>query len=61
MICMAALTVWRVKATASRAAVMPIRRAISNPSTPLTTGLRETWEWYLANHDEHQKKVNFFR
>ena len=38
------------------------RRMIGyDPSTPLTTGLRETWEWYLANHDEHQKKVNFFR
>lgn len=32
-----------------------------NPSTTLTAGLRETWKWYLANHDEHQKKVNFFR
>jgi GDP-L-fucose synthase len=31
------------------------------PSTSLEAGLRETWEWYLANHAEHEKKVNFFR
>jgi GDP-L-fucose synthase len=32
-----------------------------DPRTTLEEGLRETWEWYLANHDEHEKKVNFFR
>jgi GDP-L-fucose synthase len=32
-----------------------------NPTTSLEVGLRETWEWYLANLDEHKKKVNFFR
>jgi len=31
------------------------------PATPLIEGLRETWQWYLANEDEHKKKVNFFR
>lgn len=32
-----------------------------DPGTPLEVGLRETWEWYLANQNEHEKKVNFFR
>lgn len=31
-----------------------------DPSTSLTQGLRETWEWYLAHQAEHLKKVNFF-
>lgn len=38
------------------------RRTIGyEPATPLVEGLRETWEWYLANYNEHEKKVNFFR
>lgn len=38
------------------------RRTIGyEPATPLVEGLRETWQWYLANYDEHEKKVNFFR
>ncbi|CAO3362861.1 hypothetical protein [Azospirillum melinis] len=31
-----------------------------DPSTTLEQGLRETWEWYLSNTDEHKKKVNYF-
>ena len=29
-------------------------------STPLVEGLKQTWEWYLKNEDEHLKKVNYF-
>jgi GDP-L-fucose synthase len=30
------------------------------PSTDLEQGLRETWEWYLANTDEYKNKQNYF-
>jgi GDP-L-fucose synthase len=32
-----------------------------DPATSLEDGLRETWDWYLANPDEHAKKQNYFR
>ncbi len=32
-----------------------------NPSTSLEQGLRETWEWYVANADEFKQKKNYFR
>lgn len=45
--------------------VMDITRAGEwieyNPTTTLLEGLKKTWEWYLANSDEHLKKVNYFR
>jgi GDP-L-fucose synthase len=31
-----------------------------NPQTSLLDGLRQTWEWYLANPDEHLNKINYF-
>jgi GDP-L-fucose synthase len=31
-----------------------------DPSTPLEQGLRATWEWFLENEDEHERKVNYF-
>ena len=31
-----------------------------NPQTSLLEGLRQTWEWYLANPDEHLQKLNYF-
>ena len=31
------------------------------PRTTLVDGLRQTWEWYVRNQDEHLKKQNYFR
>ena len=31
------------------------------PTTSLKEGLRETWEWFLQNQDEHLKKMNYFK
>jgi GDP-L-fucose synthase len=31
------------------------------PATPLRKGLEETWQWFLANEDEHILKQNYFR
>jgi GDP-L-fucose synthase len=30
------------------------------PATTLEEGLKQTWEWYLENEDEHLKKMNYF-
>ncbi len=30
------------------------------PGTSLRDGLRETWNWYLANESEHLKRKNYF-
>jgi GDP-L-fucose synthase len=44
--------------------IMDISRARATlgfePETPLIDGLRLTWEWFLANQDEHQNKKNYF-
>jgi len=32
-----------------------------NPTTSLSEGLRETWEWYVSHQGEHLKKKNYFR
>lgn len=32
-----------------------------NPSTSLLDGLKETWEWYCTNPDEHELKMNYFK
>ncbi len=32
-----------------------------NPTTSLTDGLKETWEWFLDNKDEYLQKVNYFK
>ena len=32
-----------------------------NPTTTLLDGLKETWNWYVRNQDEHLKKVNYFK
>jgi GDP-L-fucose synthase len=38
------------------------RRMIDyNPSTPLLTGLQETFAWYVNNQDEYLKKKNYFK
>lgn len=31
------------------------------PRMSLVDGLRQTWEWYVRNPDEHLKKQNYFR
>ena len=31
-----------------------------NPTTSLVDGLKETWEWFLANSDEYLKRKNYF-
>ncbi len=31
-----------------------------NPITLLLDGLKETWEWFVNNTDEHLKKKNYF-
>ncbi|SJZ34641.1 GDP-L-fucose synthase [Trichlorobacter thiogenes] len=31
------------------------------PKTSLVDGLKETWEWFLSNQNEYQKKKNYFR
>lgn len=30
------------------------------PSTSLRDGLKTTWEWFIKNPDEHNKKINYF-
>jgi GDP-L-fucose synthase len=32
-----------------------------HPTTPLEQGLRETWEWFVANQDEYLRKKNYFK
>jgi len=32
-----------------------------NPTTSLEEGLKETWSWFMSNHDEYKKKQNYFR
>jgi GDP-L-fucose synthase len=32
-----------------------------NPSTTLEDGLKETWNWFLNNGDEHKFKKNYFK
>jgi len=32
-----------------------------NPSTSLEDGLKETWNWFLNNKDEHMFKKNYFK
>lgn len=31
-----------------------------NPATSLLDGLKETWQWFLSNHDEYLKRKNYF-
>lgn len=31
-----------------------------NPTTSLKEGLKETWDWFTANHDEYLKRQNYF-
>jgi len=31
-----------------------------NPSTLLEDGLKETWSWFIENHDEYKFKKNYF-
>jgi len=30
------------------------------PSTDLTTGLRNTWEWFVSHSEEYKNKMNYF-
>lgn len=32
-----------------------------NPTIPILDGLKETWDWFINNQDEHLKKKNYFR
>jgi GDP-L-fucose synthase len=32
-----------------------------NPTTSLLEGLKQTWEWYLKNQEEHLSKKNYFK
>lgn len=32
-----------------------------NPTTSLLDGLKETWNWFLKNHDEYLKRKNYFK
>jgi len=32
-----------------------------NPTTSLLEGLKETWDWYVKNQDEHLRKRNYFK
>ncbi len=32
-----------------------------NPTTSLLEGLKQTWNWFVTNQDEHLKKMNYFR
>lgn len=32
-----------------------------SPATPLLEGLKQTWDWYVNNLNEHLSKVNYFR
>lgn len=31
------------------------------PQTPLLVGLKKTWDWYVSNRNEHNRKQNYFR
>jgi nucleoside-diphosphate-sugar epimerase len=31
------------------------------PTTTLLEGLKETWNWYVENQDEHLHKKNYFK
>ena len=31
------------------------------PQTKLVDGLKDTWEWFIKNHDEYLKKKNYFK
>jgi len=31
-----------------------------NPTTSLLEGLKQTWEWYIANQEEYLKRKNYF-
>ena len=45
--------------------VMDIRLAREKlgyqPSTSLLDGLKQTWEWYTQNQNEHLNKINYFK
>ena len=32
-----------------------------SPEVSLYEGLKRTWKWYLENHEEHLRKINYFR
>lgn len=32
-----------------------------NPTTSLKDGLKETWDWFVKNRDEHMNKANYFK
>ena len=32
-----------------------------NPKTDLHTGLKKTWEWFIKNNKEFQKRHNYFK
>lgn len=32
-----------------------------DPTTSLLDGLKETWDWFTKNQDEHMKKKNYFK
>ncbi len=32
-----------------------------NPTTSLTDGLKQTWDWYINNQDEYLNKKNYFK
>ena len=31
-----------------------------NPSTSLLDGLKQTWDWFVSNHDEYLRRKNYF-
>ncbi|MFH1718674.1 MAG: NAD-dependent epimerase/dehydratase family protein, partial [Planctomycetota bacterium] len=31
-----------------------------NPTTSLLDGLKETWQWFVSNHDEYLRRKNYF-
>ena len=31
-----------------------------NPTTSLLEGLKQTWDWYIANQDEYLERKNYF-
>ncbi len=32
-----------------------------NPTTSLEDGLKQTWDWFTKNQDEHHKRLNYFK
>ena len=32
-----------------------------NPTTTLVDGLKQTWDWFVKNQNEHLKKMNYFK